>query len=59
VLGAGLGAVLMEIAGLPVSFDWGSVGLLTGAGVGVVVAVARHPQRRFIAADATSGTVPL
>ncbi|HWD70105.1 MAG TPA: FtsX-like permease family protein [Solirubrobacteraceae bacterium] len=39
VLGAALGAVLMEIAGLPVSFDWGSVALLAGAGVAVVAAV--------------------
>jgi len=39
LLGAALGAVLMEIAGLPVGFDWGSVALLAGAGVAVVAAV--------------------
>jgi len=39
VLGAALGAVLMEIASLPVGFDWGSVALLAGAGLAVVVGV--------------------
>lgn len=39
VLGAALGAILMRILGLPVSFDWGSIGLLTAAGFAVVVGV--------------------
>jgi hypothetical protein len=39
LLGAALGAVLMKIASLPISFDWGSIALLAGAGVGVVAAV--------------------
>jgi predicted lysophospholipase L1 biosynthesis ABC-type transport system permease subunit len=39
VIGAALGAVLMEIAGLPVSFDWGSIALLAGAGLAVVTGV--------------------
>ncbi len=39
VLGAALGAVLMAIAGLPIGFDWGSVALLAGAGLAVVVGV--------------------
>jgi hypothetical protein len=38
-LGAALGAVLMKIVGLPIGFDWGSVALLTGAGVAVVAGV--------------------
>jgi hypothetical protein len=39
LLGGALGAVLMKIAGLPIGFDWGSVALLAGAGVGVVALV--------------------
>jgi hypothetical protein len=39
ILGAALGAVLMTILSLPVSFDWGSIGLLTGAGLVVVLGV--------------------
>jgi hypothetical protein len=39
VIGAALGAVLMKIVNLPISFDWGSIALLTGAGLAVVVAV--------------------
>jgi hypothetical protein len=39
VLGTVLGAVLMAIVGLPIGFDWGSVAVLAGAGVGVVAAV--------------------
>jgi ABC-type antimicrobial peptide transport system permease subunit len=39
ILGAALGAILMKILSLPVSFDWGSVGLLTAAGFVVVVGV--------------------
>ncbi len=38
-LGAALGAVLMSIAGLPVSFDWGAIAVLAGAGVAVVASV--------------------
>lgn len=38
-IGAALGAVLMAIVGLPISFDWGAVALLAGAGIAVVAAV--------------------
>ncbi len=38
-IGTALGTVLMEIVLLPVSYDWGSVALLTVAGVAVVAAV--------------------
>jgi hypothetical protein len=39
LIGGALGAVLMKIAGLPIGFDWGSVALLAGAGIGVVALV--------------------
>ncbi len=38
-LGIGLGAMLSEIVSLSPQFDWGAIGLLLAAGVGVIAAV--------------------
>ena len=38
-LGIGLGAMLSAVVRLSPRFDWGAIGLILGAGAGVIVAV--------------------